>query len=1420
MITVIINLKIISKMTSASFDWEKDTWEVIKLLLTRDDYLIRHQLESFNDFKDRLLADIIQQYNPIKLNYLQQPNGQFQYSIELRFGDIHLAPASIHENNGSLKVMLPNEARKRSFTYSANQYVDLYIKTMVLVEGNTYEIEEKCLKKIQFGKIPIMLHSNHLCILSKKDNQTLKDFEECIYDRGGYFIVNGSEKVLVSQERKWENKVYCFKSGKSQNKYSHTAEISSIAHDEFYNPKTNQVKLTSKIGINGKTIKVSLPNIRHDVPLFIFYRLLGIESDKSILEYILSDIDCNESTEFLNLIKPSLEEANQYMNRDACVDYVIKYIQQVNIKDKTDKLDRSRKLQLLDDILHNDFLPHMGTNLKMKAFFLGYMTKKMLSVYLNKISYDDRDSYLNKKLDTPGILMGNLYKLYFNKMIKEIKTQMNKEFNNGSWKANNHFHDIINMNNIYKIIKNITIERGMKYGLATGNWGIRNMQSKQGIAQVLSRLTYNSTLSHLRRINTPIEKSGKVLGPRKLHSTQWGLVCVSPDTLVLKDDGSQIMIQSLLKEGVGNNNIIVVDEKNRRSSSSGIVAFQKFDVKQFGKRVLKLTTDTGRTIIASEDHQFVSDSKFIACGEFSVGDKVLIRPTPYKLSNNLQPHLNELLSSLESIQYSQYDNYYKYSLIKSEYVRYCINNNKKADFVSCDFKNYMNETNTDLDTGTLYCKITDISEISYEDCPIVMDLTTVSDVHTFVSNGFVTHNCPAETPEGHAVGCVKNMALTTAISIYSSPVSVFMELENLKTIRLEDSRPDDIYNKTKIFVNGSWWGVHTNPNQVVKYLRSLRRMGLLHPYTSISWRIDQNNVEIWTDAGRFLQPLYIVDNNEFRMNNCLIQMVKDKLLDFENLLNGSLPQKINMDSPFDITSSPGMTEGVIEYLDVLEKDNSLIAMTADELHLKDTNGYIRNYTHCEIHPSLILGVLASIIPFSDHNQSPRNIYQAAMGKQAMGVYCTNFNKRFDTLAHVLHYPQNPLVNSRLINYLPSSHLPSGINAVVAIACYSGFNQDDSTMFNQSAIDRGLFHSTFYRSYKDEEKKYQNTGEEEKFCKPNPKITKSLKVANYEKLAVNGFVPENVRVDEDDVIIGKVIPMKNKQGQTIYKDNSTSLRPNENGYIDKILISRNGDGYKFAKVRVRSIRIPTIGDKHASRSAQKGVIGMVYRQEDMPFTKNGIVPDIIMNPHAIPSRMTIGQLIECVMGKTCCLLGRYGDATPFSKFADKNLKNLMDTLQSLGFERAGNEILYNGRTGEQLSTEIFIGPTYYQRLKHMVDDKTHSRATGPSVTLTRQPAEGRSRDGGLRIGEMERDVFLAHGTMAFCKEILLDKSDHFKAFVCRKCGNFGVVNPANKKYECRGCNNLTSFTEIRLPYACKLFLQELNTMSIAPRMITK
>jgi DNA-directed RNA polymerase II subunit RPB2 len=230
--------------------------------------------------------------------------------------------------------------------------------------------------------------------------------------------------------------------------------------------------------------------------------------------------------------------------------------------------------------------------------------------------------------------------------------------------------------------------------------------------------------------------------------------------------------------------------------------------------------------------------------------------------------------------------------------------------------------------------------------------------------------------------------------------------------------------------------------------------------------------------------------------------------------------------------------------------------------------------------------------------------------------------------------------------------------------------------------------------------------------------------------------------------------------------------------------------------------------------------MVYRQEDMPYTKNGIVPDIIMNPHAIPSRMTISQLIECIMGKAGCLLGRFGDATPFNGFAKNGLKGLGDILEKLGFERYGNEVLYNGRTGEQMTSEIFFGPTYYQRLKHMVSDKTHSRCTGPMVTLTRQPAEGRSRDGGLRLGEMERDVLLSHGIASMLKEQLLDKSDHFRAYVCKKCGNFANVNPINKLYQCKACNNYASFSEIRLPYACKLFLQELNTMSIAPRMITR
>ena len=478
------------------------------------------------------------------------------------------------------------------------------------------------------------------------------------------------------------------------------------------------------------------------------------------------------------------------------------------------------------------------------------------------------------------------------------------------------------------------------------------------------------------------------------------------------------------------------------------------------------------------------------------------------------------------------------------------------------------------------------------------------------------------------------------------------------------------------------------------------------------------------------------------------------------------------------------------------------------------------YTHCEIHPS-ILGVLASLIPLCDHNQSPRNCYQAAMGKQAMGVYSTNFKHRMDTLAYILHSPQLPLVNSKLTNYLPSNKLPSGLNAIVAIASHSGYNQEDSVMLNQSGIDRGLFHSTFYRTYRTDAKKKLSSGEEEFFCKPSRETTIKMKPGSYDHLNEFGYVDKNTKKKGGDIIIGKHVTIKGKRKKAskyTFRDNSIAMRHNESGVIDDIYTNVDGDGYKFVKMRTRSFRRPTIGDKFSSRHGQKGTIGMVYRQEDMPFTKDGIVPDIIVNPHAIPSRMTIAQLIECIMGKSCSMLGRHGDATPFTNMSVEEIGDILE--KQGGFQRYGNELMYNGRTGEQLKTTIFIGPTYYQRLKHMVRDKIHSRATGPLVSLTRQPAEGRARDGGLRFGEMERDCILSHGSSSFLKEQLMEKSDKYTVHVCKECGLISPVNEEKSIYICQSCNNTTDFSKIEIPYACKLMLQEVQTMSIAPRLITE
>ena len=593
--------------------------------------------------------------------------------------------------------------------------------------------------------------------------------------------------------------------------------------------------------------------------------------------------------------------------------------------------------------------------------------------------------------------------------------------------------------------------------------------------------------------------------------------------------------------------------------------------------------------------------------------------------------------------------------------------------------------------------------------------------------------CPAETPEGHTCGLIKNLALMAYISV-ETPVTTIMGIfDDMNVEAITKVDPRNIATSTKVFLNGDWYGIYSDSKNLTDQILGLRRAGQISCEISIVRDIREREIRICSDAGRVCRPLFVVENQELLIRRGHIKKLKSQ--------EGEWVWK------------DFIKAGLVEFVDTDEEETIMVAMTIRDLETArqkvGTHGkeaYSLTYTHCEIHPSMILGVCASVIPFPDHNQSPRNTYQSAMGKQAMGIYITNYQLRMDTLAHVLYYPQKPLVTTKNMEYLHFSHLPAGQNSVVAIMCYSGYNQEDSIMMNQHAIDRGFFRSIFYRSYRATEEK-KGVQMEEFFEQPNPDTCSGFRHGCYEKLEEDGLVAPGTKVSGGDIIIGKTAQvqkveqeMGDRAHQTDKKDRSIELRSSESGIIDRVMLTSNKEGFRLVKIRVRSIRIPQIGDKFSSRHGQKGTVGITYRSEDMPFTCEGITPDLIINPHAIPSRMTIGQLIECLLGKVTSLLGDEGDATPFSS-QPKVASEFSGTLHLNGYQKYCNEMLYNGHTGMPLPAKIFIGPTYYQRLKHMVDDKIHSRARGPVQLLTRQPAEGRARDGGLRFGEMERDWFV-------------------------------------------------------------------------------
>lgn len=659
--------------------------------------------------------------------------------------------------------------------------------------------------------------------------------------------------------------------------------------------------------------------------------------------------------------------------------------------------------------------------------------------------------------------------------------------------------------------------------------------------------------------------------------------------------------------------------------------------------------------------------------------------------------------------------------------------------------------------------------------------------------------CPHETPEGQAAGIVLNFSLLSRVT-KNIPTSLVKEIleKNKNIIQCDDVDIKTIKTSVHVFLNGILIGITENPENLVEDIQKARRLRKLDYDVSVTYDMIDDEVKVFSDSGRASRPLFTVGDNGLNITKS----------------DGHKWNKL-------------VKKGLIEYVDCSEIENSVVAMTA-----KNLSSWKNDYM--EIHPSMMLGVMGSVIPFPDHSPSPRNCYQCSMGKQALGIYALSYKSRTDTISYVLDYPQRPIVGTRPAAFMGFNDMPSGINAIVAIMSYTGFNQEDSIILNKSAIERGLFTVTSYRTISHTENKC-SAYTMETICLPPETTTGKRKGSpgyfrrkngNYSLLDKRGVVRvrseghngSHISVKKGDVIIGKIMTKSSKSGEETKTDCSIIIKNGEEGIIDRVNVTTTPNGYKLVKVVIRRERIPEIGDKFASRSAQKGTCGATYRQEDMPFNSEGICPDIIINPHCIPSRMTVNQLLECVLGKACSIKGVYGDATPFTSSSNNGAaEKICELLASAGmenvkkggqaYERTGWEMMYNGMSGEPVKAKVFMGPTYYQRLKHMVSDKMHSRAHGHVTTLTRQPLEGRSRDGGLRFGEMERDCMISHGASRFLKERLFDCSDPYTIIVCDQCGMM-----TTSQDECKTCLK-DNVTTCNMPYACKLLLQELMSMGI-------
>ena len=1315
-------------------------WDILDLYFKNHRYPFSgHHLDSYREFIKNQIPYIVKSHNPITMIKYDEDDGKEEVlKVEIFIGgkegtELNVSRPIIYED-GCPKLITPYDARMRNLTYETHIFADVLVH-VTTKDGDMPRTEPKTFKNVAIGSIPIMLHSD-ICILKNQGSSILSKLGECPFDTGGYFIIDGKEKVIIAQEKIVTNKLFV-SSLKDDKDFSHKGIIRCVEDNgnllpsnvQFYfvrNPiivegNRAEENVSNKYAKSKGAIYVSIPSFKEKIPLFILFRAIGVQSDKEIYQTIFgkgyNDIEKNY---FDNLIRPSITDAKYIHNgKEYYVDTQQKAIDYLKFKVQYGTIDHVKM------VLSKDFFPNIKL-FENKKKYLGYLTLQFIKTAKGLLPLSDRDSYIYKRVDISGSMLAELFQEAYIKLRDNIRNTIDRKYYEDFGKNRkmefHNFINTINSNNIYKIVDHLIITQTFAKSLK-GQWGlINNSDPELGKVQDLSRISYIGSLSHIRRVNMPIDRSIKVTEPHKLHSQQWGIMCPyeTPDGAsigYLKN----LAILAKITAGIDVTNI------KKCLQDIGVIPLKICNI--YSNKNITNVFVNGTLFGITGDPLFVT--RLLKAYRRNGLINILI-----SISFNIT--VNELRIFTETGRPSRPLLILKYNHKnkKNEIQVY----NKKNDF-----KNWFDMLNGDFYNLDSKEKNDDYYYIDKYINPLKKSKRKIGGSFAFFDSIFPTE-------------------------------------------KFEDTSDTS----------------DTSENNILNHIDPVKYGGIG----------SKGSIEEESDSSDSSD-----DSSDDRSD--------DSSSDDENIPDINKYHNYYRNKYSSILDKLEETSACIEYLDSEESDTCLIAMNENEIG--------PHHTHMEIHPSTILSVVSGNIPMSNHNSSARNVFHAAQSKQAIGIYATNFNKRFDTMSYILHYPQRAIINTRIAQYTSSDYMANGYNTIVAIMTYSGFNQEDSIMINKATIDRGLNSLSYYKSIT-ATSKIISQNERVIFGNPILMRDKGIKIngiknKNYEHLDENGFIKEGTYVPEGQevIIVGMInireIIKEYKNGvftdvkkEIIHTDVSISTDNSLFGKVDKVYKSEKiaGNDSTICKVRFLKIKKPEFGDKHCSRHGQKGVLGMIIPEENMPYTKDGIRPDIIINPHAIPSRMTIGHLVECIFAKLCCIDGVLGDA---SVFIPIEKETIYKGLKNNNFNKYGNEILYNGFNGTQIETEIFIGPTFYFRLKHMVAEKINARGVGKVVGLTRQPTEGRRKGGGLRIGEMERDTVLSHGISNFIKESMMERSDKFCWCICKRCGTLVSYNIKENINICRSCNN-DDVAVIQTPYAFKLFIQELETMGIQPRLNTE